>query len=100
MARKPKVSDAAGWTETYKSENEYANVVVEEPTGLTVTDSETMTEKRFSYVSADMVLRNWFRLRAPGHRTKYFYGETAWSDVAREANELDWQIEKDKNGWR
>jgi hypothetical protein len=99
MARKPRVSDATGWTETYKSEKEYGNVIVEEPTGLTVTDSETRTQKRFSYVSADMVLRNWFRLRAEGHKTKYFYGETAWSDVAREASDLDWEIMAEKNGW-
>jgi hypothetical protein len=96
MARKPKISDAAGWTEV---RNNYDNVIIEEPTGLTVTDSVTRNEKRFSYVSADIALRNWFRLRAEGHRDKYFYGETAWSDVVREAHDLDWQIEKEKNGW-
>jgi len=98
MSRKPKVSDAEGWEQTYKSEREYENVVVESPTGLTVKNPES--EKRFSYVGERIALDNWFRLKATGHRTKYFYGETAWSDVYREANELDWQIEKDKNGWR
>jgi hypothetical protein len=97
MARKPKVSDAAGWTEVQKG---YNNVIIEEPTALTVTDSVTKTEKRFSYVSAEVALRNWFRLRAEGHKTKYFYGETAWSEVANAAHELDWQITKEKNGWK
>ncbi len=96
MARKPKISDAAGWTEI---ESDYPNVIIEEPTALTVSDSVTRNEKRFSYVSADIALRNWFRLRAPGRKTKYFYGETAWSDVAREASDIDWEIRAEQNGW-
>ena len=94
---RPRVGDAAGWRESSLSER-YPNVTIEEPTGLTVTD--TVNEWRFSYVSERVVLRNWFRLRAEGHRTRYFYGETAMSDVQREAGDLDWEIRASgPNGW-
>jgi hypothetical protein len=93
--RTPRISDAAGWEETYGSD--YEHVTIEAPTGLTVGNTE---EKwRFSNVPEAVVLRNWFRLVAPGHRTRYFYGETAQSDVRREARDLDWEIEREAHNW-
>ena len=29
-------------------------------------------------------------------RPKYFYGETAWSDAHRYANDLEWELAKDR----
>jgi hypothetical protein len=98
MARKPRIADAEGWRKSV-FDDDYENVTIEIPTGLTVSDAETKKEKRFSYVSADIVLRNWYRLRADGIKTKYYYGERAQNEVLAEAHSLDWKIECDKNGW-
>jgi hypothetical protein len=96
MARKPNIKDASGWTKSV-FDHRYENIVIEVPTGLTV--SNPQSEKRFSYVPEEIVLRNWFRLRGPGIRTKYYYGETAQSEVLADARQIDWDIECKKNNW-
>ena len=96
--RKPKISDASGWEE-WDYGNKYKFVKIFVPTGLTVSDAVTRSEKRFSYVPADMVLRNWYKVSARGHRDKYFYGEMAYQESRNYARDLDWDIEKAENGW-
>lgn len=92
MARKPKISDASGWEKPFWIDK-FKHVVVEIPTGLTVSNPESL--KRFSYVNERIVLNNWFRLIVPNERTKYYYGENAYNEVMADADRIDLQIEMD-----
>lgn len=97
---KPRIADAAGWDLAIGMDNDLLKFVeIHSPTGLTVDDSVTMREKRFSYVPASLVERSWYKVIVPGRRDKYFYGETAWSDAQRYARDEDWQLERAANGW-
>lgn len=96
----PLVSDAADWELADYMNNEilqFAEIL--SPTELTVDDSVTMREKRFSYVPAQMVQRNWFKVTVPGRRNKYFYGETARSEAQRYARVEDYHLEAAMRGW-
>lgn len=75
---KPKIAEAEGW-EQVLDEGSYNFVKIFTPT--------SPAKYRFS----------WYKMSAEGHRNKYFYGETAQSDVRREARDLDWKIERE--GW-
>ena len=97
-ARKPKISDAEGWTKAIGMNNDtYRFVEIYIPTGLTV--SNTSNEWRFSYVNEEIVLRNWFKVVVPGRRDKYFYGERAYSEAMNYASDEDWELERAANGW-
>lgn len=97
-ARRPKISDASGWELALGMDNDmYKFVEIHAPTGLTVERPES--EWRFSYVGAEIALRNWFKIVVPGRRDKYFYGEMAWSDAQRYARDEDWELERAANGW-
>ena len=97
MARKPKVSDASGWEKPFWID-EFNYVTIEVPTGLTVDNPESL--KRFSYVNERIALDNWFRLKAPNIKTKYYYGETAYNQVIADARNLEYEIRQaGPNGW-
>ena len=82
---KPRIADAAGWVQVNEDHYNAAKMYV--PTELTVAHPER--EKRFSYVNADCVLRNWFKVEIEGQRDQYFYGETAWMDAERAARDAE-----------
>ncbi len=92
---KPKISDAEGWIRICEDNFEIVEIYV--PSGLTI--SAPQSEKRFSYVSAEVALRNWYKLSAEGRRDQYFYGETAYQETMNAARDLDWEIEKERYGW-
>jgi len=79
MAR-PKIAEAEGWEQVF-DEGSYKFVKI-----FTVTGP---AKYRF----------HWYKMSADGQRNRYFYGETAQSEVQREAGALDWKIEREVNGW-
>ena len=92
---KPKISDAAGWEETHFSQ-QYKYVVVSRPTGLTIANPQY--EKRFSFVGAEIALRNWYKVSRDATRDKYFYGERAYDEARNYAHDLECKLELDING--
>jgi len=91
---KPKISDAAGWEETHFSQ-QYKYVVVSRPTGLTIANPQY--EKRFSFVGAEIALRNWYKVSRDATRDKYFYGERAFDEARNYADFLERDMEKELN---
>lgn len=85
--RKPRVADAAGWA--LDPENEfYLPVRVERPTGLAEGSD-----------LAPGALRAWYKVTPPGGRTRYFFGESAWSDASRYAGDQHSKLMREQDPW-
>ena len=82
---KPKISDADGWIRICEDVG-YGNVKIYVPSA--VKDSAPAGS-----------LRNWYKVSVDGGRDQYFYGETAYQETMNAARDLDWEIEKERNGW-
>lgn len=70
---KPRMSDATGW-EVFEDWGD--GVVIYYPVGI-APGIDPQCERRFSYVSACVAIRNWYKVEAPDSRAVTFYGDTA-----------------------